>query len=145
MSGSKMRLTWRSCGHPKTPTNTTKSGYPQCRLCKQADARRARERKKRNAALRDAAFAQQEAIALYRTEKAKRDERRKLNPQMTEAQRAFAAILERDRQNGKGGRPRGSKNGERYAVKPGKPMLELRRNDPLDLTPYLGEFYGRAG
>lgn len=144
MSGSKMRLTWRSCGHPKTPTNTTKSGYPQCRLCKQADARRARERKKRSAALRDAAFAQQEAIALYRTEKAKRDERRKLNPQMTEAQRAFAAILERDRQNGRGGRPKGSRNGQHYAAKPGKPKLNLTR-DPADaLLDALGRYEGAA-
>lgn len=84
-------------------------------------------------------------IMLYRAEKLARAQRLAANPQMTAAQRAFAALLQREKDAGRGGRPKGAKsvnslNGK--LVKPGKPMLLALRRDPLDLTPYLGAFTG---
>jgi hypothetical protein len=144
------------CGHPKIPENCVPSGsnFRTCRTCKAARdqmhnrnnyaARRAREAR----AARGQVAVESEAIALYRTEKAKRAERLAQSPAMEAAKVELERQREAQAKAGRGGRPRGSKNGGNslagQLVSSGKPRIFAQRNDPLDLLPYLGEFHGRA-
>lgn len=72
------------------------------------------------------------AIALYRTEVARRAERLALRPEMQDAKQAMQDRLALDKLNQRGGRPKGSGKVPFVFVKPGKPQLMLRKSDPRD-------------
>lgn len=70
---------------------------------------------------------------ICRMERAKRSQRNE--PAMSEAAKAFAALLARDVELRKGGRPRKD-------AKPGKPRLFVERDQVPDLTTGLNPFFG---
>lgn len=76
---------------------------------------------------------------LYRREKARREERLAVSAKMQAAKEDFAALLQREREAGRGGRPK--KIGT-PPERPGKPRLFLQRDNVPDLGAYLGEFHG---
>lgn len=78
-----------------------------------------------------------EARAIYRTEKAKRAER--AQAALTPVKKAFRALLDREKEQRKGGRPR-----KNFTL--GSRPFHAVRVDPADaLLVALGRFTGRAG
>lgn len=79
-----------------------------------------------------------EAIALYRTEKAKREERLQQDARMLAAKADYAAQLERDRDAKKGGRPKKPLN--TLTSTRGKPQIHATRS--TDLADLLPAYHG---
>ncbi len=131
------------CGHPKTPENTTTSGPPQCRQCKREYSRRYRAASFDATRRRTADLAAEPAIALYRTEKAKREERRAA--ELQPVKQALQAVLDREKEARKGGRPRGSGKGGMKSMTIHQRPFFAKRVDPVDaLVESLGHFNGNA-
>lgn len=84
----------------------------------------------------------EEAVRLYRLEKAKAEERKA--DLLTPAKAQYAQLLEREREAGRGGRPKKS-FGTLPQSKPGKPNIYAKAVDPRDaLIESLGHFGGGA-
>lgn len=140
---------WASCGHPRTEENTVTSGSgsEQCRTCKIEWNRRYRQRGQ--AAPEEAPIDDCSPIALYRTEKAKREERLSNRADLAEAYQEYLRALERTAPH-RQGRPRKSPGGGKARNdigrnRPGKPQLALQRHDPADvLLQTLPPYYGRS-
>lgn len=128
-----------ACGHPRdgnTRDNGTANGC--CGICNRENAQRNRNAVKAAKAEREAARqrSNETAVKLYREEKAKAAHRR--TPALTDAHRAFKAVLEREAIARKGGRPKGILN----LHKPGRSRIDVRRDAIPDLTTQLQPFYG---
>lgn len=140
------------CGHPRTPTNTAKNGSSNgtCRTCAHEYNRKwrraafeqglaiepARGRPRRRPAQRPELFLESPSIALYRTEKAKAEERKRQTI-IAEAKREYDAALERQRQDrNKGGRPR------KAGVARPSHRSDFRKGDPLDALLEALPYYG---
>jgi hypothetical protein len=86
------------------------------------------------------------SVALYRNEKARRDERRPRDAALIDAKEDFIALLEREKARGRGGRPKGAKpTNPVQGDKPGKPRLFVQRTAAVDaLIESLPPFYGNG-
>lgn len=129
-----------SCGCPRTSENTRKNGSPNG-ICRACNNRKAQEKRDRVRVEREARQARRQAdsasVALYRTEKALAAERTQARQAavIAEARRSYRAMLALQAEQGKGGRPRGKNTIQGV----GKQV-----RDPLDLTPYLSDYFGRS-
>lgn len=133
------------CGHLRTAENSTSGTYPQCRCCKQDYARRYFRDQQQLAAEHEAAEAcaisTDAAIACYRRERALAEARK--SDHLAPAKAAFAALLERDKARGKGGRPRKPGGGTTLNVgKPGKPRIFAQKSAPADALLEAVPYYG---
>jgi hypothetical protein len=84
------------------------------------------------------------AIAIYRNEKARAEQRRAFKPVLQEAKQDFVAALAREKEAKKGGRPKASGRG---GQKPMGAFGKQRRSDfrrELDLCDLLPAYYGRS-
>lgn len=138
-------VTHFACGHERSLENVRLNGTPNgcCRACNNANAQRLRDDAKadRQPARIDSNDAR---VALYRTEKAKAEERRRSRV-MDDAKAAFAAMLQREQDAGRGGRPRGSKNNGWTGLNPQRPQIHAVKCDPADaLIVALGHYGGAA-
>ncbi len=89
---------------------------------------------------------QDDPISTYRTEKARRAERLQQSEALFAAKAEFQRQLDAQRAAGKGGRPKGSKNGAPHDLsRPSRPHFLARRCEPGDeLIVALGRYQGRS-
>lgn len=144
----KRHLEKFKCGHPKSPENSVPSGSNSrtCRTCKaqrdhQYNIAKYQARKAREASeSRRRPYPVTPAIALYRSEK----DKRRQQALIAEARVAYDALLERERERTKGGRPKKAAQFQ-LPSKPGKPQVDARRVADADaLLEALPAYFGRS-
>ena len=131
------RYTKFRCGHDVSPSNIKQAG--RWRRCLTCHLKREQDREERRSirATRPPTPRKPRlvvetpaAVLLYRQERSLRAERLK-GDLLADAKRAYRAILARESERVKGGRPKSQ-----------RPQIAAHKTDPLDLHPYIGAFFG---